>query len=101
MTIFIKFSGFLVVSFKNIYCKPRLVGCNLVTRNNIVWKLAHGYCLCYCKTFSLVPDSTECTKKFFTEECSTLFAPPKIRQYHRSKENHQYKKTLLSMIDFV
>ena len=34
---------------------------NIVTRNNIVWKLARGYCLCYCKTFSLVPDSTECT----------------------------------------
>ena len=34
---------------------------NIVTRNNIVWKLACGYCLCYCKTFSLVPDSTECT----------------------------------------
>ena len=31
---------------------------------NIVWKLARGYCLCYCKTFSLVPDSTECTKNF-------------------------------------
>ena len=31
----------------------------IVTRNNIVWKLACGYCLCYCKTFSLVPDSTE------------------------------------------
>ena len=37
---------------------------SIVTRNNIVWKLARGYCLCYCKTFSLVPDSTECTKKF-------------------------------------
>ena len=37
---------------------------NIVTRNNIVWKLAHGYCLCYCKTFLLVPDSTECTETF-------------------------------------
>ena len=37
----------------------------IITRNNIVWKLARGYCLCYCKTFSLVPDSTECTKFFF------------------------------------
>ena len=37
---------------------------NKVTRNNIVWKLARGYCLCYCKTFSLLPDSTECTKNF-------------------------------------
>ena len=31
----------------------------IVTRNNIVWKLAHGYGLCYCKTFSLVPDSVQ------------------------------------------
>ena len=39
----------------------------IVTRNNIVWKLARGYCLCYCKTFSLVPDSTECTKNFLSK----------------------------------
>ena len=51
----------------------------IVTRNNIVWKIACGYCLCYCKTFSLVPDSTECTKIFVTEKCSTLFGPPKIK----------------------
>ena len=36
----------------------------MVTKNNIVWKIARGYCLCYCKTFSLVPDSTECIKLF-------------------------------------
>ena len=36
----------------------------IVTRNNIVWKLACGYYLCYCKTVTLVPDSTERTKKF-------------------------------------
>ena len=52
---------------------------SIVTRNNIVWKLARGYCLCYGKTFSLVPDSTECSKKFFTEEYSTLFVPTKIK----------------------
>ena len=52
---------------------------NIVTRNNIVWKLARGYCLCYCKTFSLVPDYAECTK-LFTEECSSaLLVPPKIK----------------------
>ena len=34
----------------------------IVTRSNIVWNLARGYCLCHCKTFLLVPDSTECTK---------------------------------------
>ena len=73
---------------------------NLVTRNNIVWKLALGYCLCYCKTFLLVPDSAECIK-VFTEECgSTLLVPPKIK-YYRSNENHQYKRTLLSMTDSV
>ena len=48
----------------------------IVARNNIVWS---GYCLCYSKTFSLVPDSTECTKKIFIEECSTLFVPLKIK----------------------
>ena len=45
----------------------------------IAWKLARGYCLCYCKTFSLVPDSTECTKNYFTEECSILFVSPKVK----------------------
>ena len=49
----------------------------VVTRNNIVWKLARGYCLCYCKTFLLVLDSTECTKIFVTEKCRTLFMSPK------------------------
>ena len=73
---------------------------NLVTRNNIVCKLARSYCLCYCKTFSLVPDSAECIK-VFTEECSsTLLVPPKIK-YYRSNENHQYRRTLLSMTDSV
>ena len=51
----------------------------IVTRNNIFWKLVHGYCLCYCKTFSLVPDSSECTKIFLTEKWSTLFVTPKIK----------------------
>ena len=37
---------------------------------------------------------------FFTEKCSTLFVPPKIKYYHRLIENHQYRQTLLSMIDF-
>ena len=36
-----------------------------------------GYCLCHCKTFSLVPDSTECRKIIFTKE----------RVYMRPKEN--------------
>ena len=51
----------------------------IVARNNVVRKLACGYCVCYCKTFSLVLDSTECTKNYFTEECSILSVPPKIK----------------------
>ena len=39
----------------------------MVTKKVIVWKLARGYCLCQCKTFSLVPDLTECIKNI-TEE---------------------------------
>ena len=38
-----------------------LFNSNIVTRNNIVWKFARGYCLCYSKIFSLVPGSTKCT----------------------------------------
>ena len=48
---------------------------DIVTRNNIVWKLARGSCLCYCKTF-------------VTEKGSTLLVSPKIK-YYSSKENHQ------------
>ena len=40
-------------------------------------------------------------KFLFTEEYSTLFVSTKIKQYYMSKENHQYRKTLLSMIDFA
>ena len=58
--------------------KSQMVCVTIVTRNNIVKKLARSYCLCYCATFSLVVDSKECTM-FFTEECSTLFVPLKIK----------------------
>ena len=44
----------------------------IATRNNIVWKLARGCCLCYCETFSLVSDSKECEFFFFTEEKSAV-----------------------------
>ena len=44
------------------YFMDEILNLNIVTRNNIVWKLVGSYCLCYCKTFWLVPDSTECTK---------------------------------------
>ena len=38
-------------------------------RNNIVWKLACGYCLCYCENFSLVSDSTDGKKVQFLPWC--------------------------------
>ena len=62
---------------ENVFTK--IIHKDIVTRNNIVWKLACGYCLCYCKTFPLVPDSTECTKLFVNEKWSTLLASPKIK----------------------
>ena len=54
------------------YKKVHLKSQSMVTRNSIVCKLARGYCLCYCKTFSLVADSTECAKIFLTEKCSAF-----------------------------
>ena len=45
---------------------------SLVTRKSLVWKLFHSYSLCYCRTFFLVLDTTECTQKIITEEYSTL-----------------------------
>ena len=87
-----------------IVCKPdydvmnfefNLISLIIVTRNNIVWKLARSYCLSYCKTFSLVPDSTECKKIFVTDKCSTLFVPPKSnniigQRETTNKEKHFY-----------
>ena len=52
----------------------------IVTRNNIVWKLARGCCICYCKTFSLVPDSTECTN-YFLPKCAVHYS------YHLRSNN--------------
>ena len=51
----------------------------IVTRKNLVWNLACGYFLCHCKTFLLVPDSTEFTKILVTVKCSTLLVSSKIR----------------------
>ena len=51
----------------------------IVTRNNIVRKLARDYCLCYCKTFSIVPDSTEC--KFFLPKSTVYYL------YHLKSSN--------------
>ena len=56
------------------------VSLSKVTRNNIVWKLVRGYCLCYCKTFSLVPDSIECTK-IFLPKCAVHYL------YHLKSNN--------------
>ena len=53
---------------------------SIVTRNIIVRKLACGYCLCYYKTFSLVPDSTECTK-IFLPKCAVHYL------YHLKSNN--------------
>ena len=44
--------------------QARKVTQTIVTRNNLVWKLACDYYSCYCKTSSLVPDSTVCAKIF-------------------------------------
>ena len=63
-----KFNHHLHQVFISFYCSKislfffSLLPMIIVTRNNIVWKLVRGYCLCYCKTFLLVPGSTECTK---------------------------------------
>ena len=70
-------------------------GGNIVTRNNIVWKLAHSYCLCYCKTFLLVPDSTECTKVFATAKCCKFLCHLKSnniigQRKTTNKEKHFY-----------
>ena len=61
----------------------------IVTRNNIVWKLARGYFLCYCKTFSLVPDSTDCTKFLLPKSVAHLCHLKSNNIGQRSKENHQ------------
>ena len=87
-------------------CRWGLIWCSpaskmRVTRNNIVWKLAHGYCLCYCKTFWLVPDFAECTK-FFLPKCAVHYLYHlKSNNVIDQRENHQYRKALLSMIDFI
>ena len=72
------------------YCFIKLIAYfKSIKKSSLVWKRASGYCLCYCKAFSLVSDSTECTKTFVTKRCRALFVSPKIKLYYRSKENHQ------------
>ena len=55
-----------------------LIILTIVTRSNIVWKLPR--CFCFCKTFSLVPDSTECTK-IFLPKCAVHYL------YHLKSNN--------------
>ena len=69
----------------------------IVTRNNIVWKLL----FILLKDFFVSATLCRVHNFFFTEECCTLFVPTKIKQHSRSKKKYQYRKTLLSMIDFV
>ena len=64
----------------------RLINGSIVTRNNIVWKLARGYCLCYYKAFLLVSDSTECTI-FFLPKCLVHYL------YHLKSTNISQRKT--------
>ena len=92
---FSEMNMFKILNYFLIY----IIGHIIVTRNNIVWKLARGY-LCYCKTFSLVPGSTECTKNILLK-CAVHYLYHLKSNNNKSKEYHQYRKTLLSMIDFV
>ena len=83
-SVFIKSKGRLpqcFYTFIPVFCKEKVRICFFVlyrvTRNNIVWKLKRGYCICYCKTFLLVPDPTECKKNIFCQKvqyiiCATL-----------------------------
>ena len=66
---------------------------NHVSRKSIVWKLARGYFLCYCLTFSLVPNPKKCEKRFFIDDCSTLFVLYKIQPLKSSNIAGQRKTT--------
>ena len=66
----------------------------MVTRKNIVWKLQRDYCLCYCKTFSLLPDPTQCTKIFTVHYSYYL----KLNNIIAQKKTTNVEKKVLSMI---
>ena len=72
----------------------------IVTRNNIVRKLIRGYCLCYCKTFLLVPDSTQCKKKIYYQK-SGVYYLCHLKSNHIGQRKSTDKEKHLSMIDFV
>ena len=57
-----------------------LINCIIIKRKYVVWKLARGYCLCYCKTFFFVSvEPHRVCKKVFTKKCSTLFLLPELK----------------------
>ena len=62
----------------------------IVTRNNIVWKLGRGYC--YCKTFSQVSDSTECTKCFLTKRAVHYLYHLKLNDIVRQRKTTNTEK---------
>ena len=71
-------------------------------RNNIVWKLACGYCLSYCKIYSLVPDSEECIHFFSPNSAVHYFYHLKSNNIvGQRKTNNTEKYLYASMIDFV
>ena len=72
-----------------------------VARNNIVWELARGDCLCYCQTFSLEPDSTECTKKHLPKRAVHYLYHLKSNNIIGQGKTTNTKKHFFSMIGFV
>ena len=81
---------------KSVTSRTGIISTIIVTRNNIVWKLACGYCFCYCKTFSLVPDSAEFTKKIFSKRAIHYFYHLKLNNIISQKkipntEKHFYQ----------
>ena len=72
----------------SVTSRTGIISAIIITRNNIVWKLACGYYLCYCKTFSLVPGSWEFTK-IFLPKCAVHYF------YHLESNNNiiSQKKT--------
>ena len=63
-------------------------------------KLARGYCLFYSKTFSLVPDSTECTKFFLPKSAVHYLHHQKSSNIIGQSKTTNTEKHLF-MTDFV
>ena len=93
LILFCKFLFFICFLFRFLNHSPR---------NNIVWKVTRDYCLCYCETFSLVPDSTECAKNFLPKSVvDYLYHLKSNNIIGQRKTTNTENQTLLSMIDFV